>query len=47
MLTARTVAELADAQDGWVDPGQQPGVRRPCGGDIAYQCRGEFARAFC
>ena len=41
MLTARTVAELADAQDGWVDPVNNL-VCADTGGRIAYQCRGEL-----
>jgi penicillin amidase len=41
MLTARTVAELADAQDGWVDPVNNL-VCADTRGDIAYQCRGEL-----
>ncbi len=41
MLTARTVAELADAQDGWVDPVNNL-VCADTSGDIAYQCRGEL-----
>ena len=41
MLTARTVAELADAQDGWVDPVNNV-VCADVYGDIAYQCRGEL-----
>ena len=41
MLTARTVTELADAQDGWVDPVNNL-VGADTRGDIAYQCRGEL-----
>ncbi len=41
MLTARDVAELADAQDGWVDPVNNL-VCADTGGRIAYQCRGEL-----
>ena len=41
MLTARTVAELAAAQDGWVDPVNNL-VCADGHGDIAYQCRGEL-----
>ena len=41
MLTARTVAELADAQDGWVDPVNNL-VCADIHGQIAYQCRGEL-----
>jgi penicillin amidase len=41
MLTARTAAELADAQDGWVDPVNNL-VCADTRGDIAYQCRGEL-----
>ena len=41
MLTARNVAELADAQDGWVDPVNNL-VCADTGGHIAYQCRGEL-----
>jgi penicillin amidase len=41
MLTARTAAELADAQDGWVDPVNNL-VCADVHGDIAYQCRGEL-----
>src|SRR5487761_439726 len=41
MLTAGTVAELADAQDGWVDPVNNL-VCADTRGDIAYQCRGEL-----
>jgi penicillin amidase len=41
MLAARTVAELADAQDGWVDPVNNL-VCADTRGDIAYQCRGEL-----
>jgi len=41
MLTARTVAELADAQDGWVDPVNNL-VCADTRGEIAYQCRGEL-----
>jgi penicillin G amidase len=41
MLTARTAAELASAQDGWVDPVNNV-VCADTQGDIAYQCRGEL-----
>ena len=41
MLTARTAAELADAQDGWVDPVNNL-VCADTRGQIAYQCRGEL-----
>jgi penicillin amidase len=41
MLSARTVAELADAQDGWVDPVNNL-VCADTDGEIAYQCRGEL-----
>ena len=41
MLTARTAAGLADAQDGWVDPVNNL-VCADTSGDIAYQCRGEL-----
>jgi penicillin amidase len=41
MLTARTAAELAGAQDGWVDPVNNL-VCADTRGDIAYQCRGEL-----
>jgi penicillin amidase len=41
MLTARTAAELADAQDGWVDPVNNL-VCADTQGQIAYQCRGEL-----
>jgi penicillin amidase len=41
MLTARTAAELAAAQDGWVDPVNNL-VCADTGGHIAYQCRGEL-----
>ena len=41
MLTARNVAELAAAQDGWVDPVNNL-VGADTGGRIAYQCRGEL-----
>ena len=40
MLTARTVTELCDAQDGWVDPVNNL-VCADVAGQIAYQCRGE------
>ncbi|MGD0705511.1 MAG: penicillin acylase family protein [Trebonia sp.] len=40
MLTARSVAELCDAQDGWVDPVNNL-VCADAAGRIAYQCRGE------
>jgi penicillin amidase len=41
MLTARTAAELAAVQDGWVDPVNNL-VCADTGGHIAYQCRGEL-----
>ena len=41
MLTARTAAELAAAQDGWVDPVNNL-ICADTGGHIAYQCRGEL-----
>ena len=41
MLTARSAAELAAAQDGWVDPVNNL-VCADTGGQIAYQCRGEL-----
>ena len=41
MLTARTAAELAAAQDGWVNPVNNL-VCADTGGHIAYQCRGEL-----
>jgi penicillin G amidase len=41
MLSARSVAELADAQDGWVDPVNNL-VCADTAGRIAYQCRGEL-----
>jgi penicillin amidase len=41
MLTARNTAELAAAQDGWVDPVNNL-VCADTGGRIAYQCRGEL-----
>ena len=40
MLTAASVAEMCDAQDGWVDPVNNL-VCADVAGDIAYQCRGE------
>ena len=40
MLTARSVTELCDAQDGWVDPVNNL-VCADASGRIAYQCRGE------
>src|ERR1700722_8968014 len=40
MLTAGTVTELCDAQDGWVDPVNNL-VCADVAGQIAYQCRGE------
>jgi len=40
MLTAGSAAELADAQDGWVDPVNNL-VCADTDGRIAYQCRGE------
>lgn len=39
MLTAGSVRELADAQDGWTDPVNNL-VCADIHGDIAYQCRG-------
>jgi penicillin amidase len=41
MLTARDVTELADAQDGWVDPVNNL-VCADTSGRIGYQCRGEL-----
>jgi penicillin G amidase len=41
MLTARTAAEMAGAQDGWVDPVNNL-VCADTAGHIAYQCRGEL-----
>jgi penicillin G amidase len=41
MLTATSVAELADTQDGWVDPVNNL-VCADVHGEIAYQCRGEL-----
>jgi penicillin amidase len=41
MLTARDVAELADAQRGWVDPVNNL-VAADTGGRVAYQARGEL-----
>lgn len=41
MLTAASVAELAGAQDGWVEPVNNL-VCADTRGDIAYQCRGEL-----
>ena len=41
MLVARDVRELADAQDGWVDPVNNL-VCADVAGRIAYQCRGEL-----
>jgi penicillin G amidase len=40
MLTAGTAGDLADAQEGWVDPVNNL-VCADTGGLIAYQCRGE------
>ncbi len=40
MLTAGSVAELCDAQDGWVDPVNNL-VCADVSGRIGYQCRGE------
>ena len=40
MLTAGSVAQLCDAQDGWVDPVNNL-VCADVAGEIAYQCRGE------
>ncbi|MGH3169957.1 MAG: penicillin acylase family protein, partial [Trebonia sp.] len=39
MLTASSIRELADAQDGWTDPVNNL-VCADVHGDIAYQCRG-------
>ena len=41
MLAARSVTEMAGAQDGWVDPVNNL-VCADTGGRIAYQCRGEL-----
>ena len=41
MLTARTAADLAGAQDSWVDPVNNL-VCADTHGQIAYQCRGEL-----
>jgi penicillin amidase len=41
MLSARSVTEMADAQDGWVDPVNNL-VCADTAGQIAYQCRGEL-----
>jgi penicillin amidase len=41
MLTARSAAEMCDAQDGWVDPVNNL-VCADTSGRIAYQCRGEM-----
>lgn len=41
MLTARSVADMADAQEGWVDPVNNL-VCADTAGRIAYQCRGEL-----
>ena len=41
MLTAGSVAEMADAQEGWVDPVNNL-VCADTAGRIAYQCRGEL-----
>jgi penicillin amidase len=41
MLTVKSAAELAAAQDGWVDPVNNL-VCADTRGDIAYQCRGEL-----
>lgn len=41
MLTARSVTEMADAQEDWVDPVNNL-VCADTGGRIAYQCRGEL-----
>ena len=41
MLAAASAAELAGAQDGWVDPVNNL-VCADTRGDIAYQCRGEL-----
>ena len=41
MLSARSAEELADAQEGWVDPVNNL-VCADAAGRIAYQCRGEL-----
>jgi penicillin amidase len=41
MLSARSVTEMADAQDGWVDPVNNL-ICADTAGRIAYQCRGEL-----
>jgi penicillin G amidase len=46
MLTAGTVAELCDAQHGWVDPVNNL-VCADAAGRIAYQCRGEVPVRSC
>ena len=43
MLDSRTVAELADAMQGWVDPVNNF-VMADAEGNIGYQCRGEIPR---
>ena len=43
MLDARTVPELADAMEGWVDPVNNF-VMADSDGNIGYQCRGEIPR---
>ncbi len=43
MLEARTVPELADAMQGWVDPVNNF-VMADSEGNIGYQCRGEIPR---
>ena len=43
MLQTRTVPELADAMDGWVDPVNNF-VMADSDGNIGYQCRGEIPR---
>jgi penicillin amidase len=40
MLTAGSVAQMCDAQDGWVDPVNNL-VCADVAGQVAYQCRGE------
>ena len=43
MLETRTVPELADSMDGWVDPVNNF-VMADSDGNIGYQCRGEIPR---
>ena len=43
MLDAKTVPELADAMNGWVDPVNNF-VMADADGNIGYQCRGEIPR---